>query len=56
MYAFGICKNVLHYEYDQYNKKKKQQQKTNIYSFLTNPTIKILFLDLINSNLGIYDL
>lgn len=36
--------------------KKKQQQKTNIYSFLTNPTIKILFLDFINSNLGIYDL
>lgn len=28
----------------------------HLYFFLTNPTIKIVFLDFINSNLGIYDL
>lgn len=38
-------------------KKNNNNNKNQTFIlFLTNPTIKILFLDFINSNLGIYDL
>lgn len=37
-------------------KKKNNNKNKTFILFLTNPTIKNLFLDLINSNLGIYDI
>lgn len=60
MYALSICKKHLVYVKMCYTMNMtsmiKKKTKTNISSFLTNSTINILFLDLINLNLGIYDL
>lgn len=59
-FIYGLCMHLVYvkmcYTMNMTSMIKKKQQKTNIYFFLTNPTKKIIFLDLINSNLGIYDL
>lgn len=62
-FIYGLCMHLVYVKMcytmnmtSMIKKNNNNNKNQTFILFLTNPTIKIVFLDFINSNLGIYDL